>query len=109
MELLRIIIHYGFHFIIPFVFAKVCYTKKWKCVYLTLLLTMLVDLDHLFSTPVFDVNRLSLGFHFLHSYFAIMVYLIMLFFYKTRILAIGLLFHMFTDGIDYLFYLINKI
>lgn len=61
---------------------------------------MLVDLDHLFATPIFDSNRCSVGFHYLHSYIAIGIYSISLFFKKTRIIAIGLLFHMLTDYID---------
>lgn len=62
--------------------------------------TMLVDLDHLLADPIFDPNRCSVGFHLLHSYPAIGVYLIGLFFAKTRIIAVGLLFHMLTDFQD---------
>lgn len=64
---------------------------------------MLVDLDHLFATPIFDANRCSVGFHILHSYAAIFIYCIMLFIPKVRIVAIGLLLHMITDYIDCLF------
>lgn len=62
--------------------------------------TMLVDLDHLLATPLFDPNRCSIGFHPLHSYYAIGLYAVMAFFPKVRIIAIGLLFHMFTDFQD---------
>lgn len=62
--------------------------------------TMLVDLDHLFADPIFDPDRCSIGFHFLHSYYAIFAYFILLLFPKTRIVAVGLLFHMFTDYQD---------
>jgi len=62
--------------------------------------TMLVDLDHLFSNPIFDPNRCSINYHFLHTYPAIAVYFLLLFFPKTRIIAIGLLFHMLTDFQD---------
>ena len=61
---------------------------------------MLVDLDHLLATPIFDPNRCSIGFHPLHTYPAMAVYAVMLIFPKTRIVGIGLLFHMLTDGID---------
>lgn len=61
---------------------------------------MLVDLDHLLATPMFDPNRYSIGFHPLHSYSAIAVYFILLFFPKTRIIAVGLVFHMLTDFQD---------
>lgn len=62
--------------------------------------TMLVDLDHLLATPIFDPGRCSINFHPLHTYWAIAGYVVLLFFRKTRIIAVGLLFHMFTDYID---------
>lgn len=61
---------------------------------------MLVDLDHLLATPIFDKNRCSINFHPLHSYIAISVYFLGLFFKKTQILAIALLLHIFADFID---------
>ncbi len=65
--------------------------------------TMLVDVDHLFSNPIFDSNRCSINFHILHTYYAIGVYVILLYFKNFRVIAVGLLFHMFTDFIDCLF------
>ena len=61
---------------------------------------MLVDADHLLATPIFDPDRCSIGYHPLHSYYAIVLYFVLLFFPKTRIIAVGLLFHMFTDWQD---------
>lgn len=62
---------------------------------------MLVDLDHLVANPIFQANRCSINFHPLHTYYAIMVYVILLFFRKPfNIIGIGLLFHMLTDFID---------
>lgn len=65
-----------------------------------MLATMLVDLDHLLATPVFDACRCSIGFHPGHSLPAIILYLLLLFPAKTRVIALGLLMHMATDGID---------
>jgi hypothetical protein len=62
--------------------------------------TMLVDLDHLLAEPMFDPARCSIGFHPLHSYYAIAIYAVMAFFPKLRIVAVGLLFHMVTDFQD---------
>jgi len=62
--------------------------------------TMVVDLDHLLANPVYDPLRCGIGFHPLHSYLAIVVYLAMVIPPKTRILAIGLIIHMLLDGID---------
>ena len=56
---------------------------------------MLVDLDHLLATPIFEAGRCSIGFHPLHSYYAIAVYFLLLLWKNKiiRIIAIGLLFH----------------
>lgn len=93
-------IHYGLHFVVPFFIAFFLFKKEWKTVYLIFLLSMLVDADHLLATPIFEKNRCSINFHPLHSYFAMGMYSIGLFFKKTRILCIALLFHMLTDFID---------
>ncbi|MFV0531296.1 MAG: DUF6122 family protein [Flavobacteriales bacterium] len=97
---LSLVIHYGLHFVFPVLFAYFFYKKDWIKVAFILLSTMLVDLDHLLADPIFDPNRCSIGFHLLHQYWAICFYILMLFFSKTRIIAIGLLFHMITDTVD---------
>lgn len=94
-------VHYFLHFGFPFVVAFIFFRKDWKKVSLVLLLTMLVDLDHLFANPIFEPDRNSIGFHFLHSYPAIFIYVVMLFFKRTRIIGIGLLLHMLTDFQDF--------
>lgn len=94
-------VHYFLHFGFPFFIAFICFRKDWKKVYLILLATMLVDLDHLVASPIFQANRCSINFHFLHTYYAMLVYVVLLFFRKPfRIIGIGLLFHMLTDFID---------
>ncbi len=100
MEFLQFTIHYGLHFIFPALISFVFFRKKWKVVYLIFLTTMLVDLDHLLAEKIFDPNRCSINFHPLHSYLAIGIYILGLFWSKTRIVAIGLLFHMLTDWLD---------
>ena len=47
------------------------FPHPWKMVWLIMMLTMLVDLDHLLANPIYDPNRCSIGFHPLHSYLAI--------------------------------------
>lgn len=98
--MLKFSIHYSLHFIFPLLISLVFFNSKWKKVYLFFLLSMLVDLDHLLANPIFQENRCSINFHPLHSYIAIGIYFVGLFFSKTRILAIALLFHMLTDLID---------
>ncbi|WP_299123322.1 DUF6122 family protein [uncultured Tenacibaculum sp.] len=97
-------IHYFLHFGFPFILAYVFFKKEWKKVSLILLATMLVDLDHLLATPIFAPNRCSINFHPLHTYYAMIIYVFLLFFKKPfNIIGIGLLLHMITDYIDCLF------
>jgi len=65
-----------------------------------MMLTSLIDIDHLLATPIFDANRCSINFHILHTYYAMIVYAGLLFFRKTRIVGVGLLFHLLTDFQD---------
>ena len=105
---MQTLLHYFLHLGFPFIIAFVFFRKEWKKTYLLLLATMLVDLDHLLATPIFQENRCSFGFHYLHTYYAMTVYFLFLFLNKPfRIIGIGLLFHMLTDLIDCLFMFSN--
>ena len=98
--MLQTLVHYTLHLLVPGLIAYTFFRKEWKKAWLIMLATMLVDLDHLFATPIFDPGRCSINFHPLHTYWAMAGYVVLLFFRKTRIIAVGLLFHMFTDYID---------
>jgi hypothetical protein len=100
LQILKPVVHYGLHFLAPGLLAYVFFRNKWKQAWLIMVATMIVDADHLLATPVFEPGRCSIGYHPLHSYYAITVYCVMLFFPKTRIIAVGLLFHMLTDFQD---------
>ena len=94
-------IHYFLHLGFPLIIALAFFRKDWIKVYFIFLATMLVDLDHLFANPIFDANRCSINFHPLHTYYAMLAYVMLLFFRKPfNIIGIGLLFHMLTDTID---------
>lgn len=97
------ILHYGIHFILPLMVVLVFFRDQWQKAYIIMLATMLIDLDHLVATPIFDPNRCSINFHPLHSYIAIGIYLIMLLPKKTRILGLGLSIHILADYVDCLF------
>lgn len=97
---LKPVVHYSLHFLAPGLIAYVFFKNQWKRAWLIMVLTMLVDADHLLATPIFDPGRCSIGYHPLHSYYAIAFYFVLLLFPKTRIIAIGLIFHMFTDWQD---------
>ena len=96
----QIFIHYFLHLVFPVLVALLFYRKPWVKVSAIFLLTMLVDVDHLFANRVFELCRCSIGFHPLHSYWAIGVYILGVFHPKTRLVAIGLLMHMATDLLD---------
>ena len=70
-------------------------------VYLIFIATMLVDLDHLLAEPIYDPNRCSINFHPLHTYWAMGVYVLLLFLRKPfRLIGLGLLMHMLADWVD---------
>ncbi|HNP66556.1 MAG TPA: DUF6122 family protein [Aequorivita sp.] len=98
--MLQTLVHYTLHLLVPGLIAYVFFRSQWKKAWLIMLATMLVDLDHLLATPIFDPGRCSINFHPLHTYWAMAGYVVLLFFKKTRIIAVGLLFHMLTDYID---------
>lgn len=96
-------VHYFLHLGFPGIIAWLFFRPRWLRAWLVMLSTMLVDADHLLATPLFDPCRCSIGFHPLHSFPAIAFYVLLLFYRKVRIVSIGLLLHMATDGIDCLF------
>jgi len=100
MVFLRLLIHYGLHFLAPLGIAKIFHKEHWQRAYLILLATMLIDLDHLLASPIFDPNRCSINFHPLHTYYALAVYIALLGFKKTRLIGIGLCLHFLTDALD---------
>jgi predicted cobalt transporter CbtA len=98
--MLQTVLHYSLHFLAPGLITYIFFRKEWKKAWLIMLATMLIDVDHLLATPIFENHRCSINFHPLHTYWAMAVYVVLLFFKKTRIIAVGLLFHMLTDFID---------
>ncbi len=101
--MLQSIVHYFLHFIAIGAIAYWYDKNNWKRNWLILGATMLVDLDHVFATPLFDPDRCGIGFHPLHSEIAILAYLLGVVSFKNKILkliSIGLLFHIITDFID---------
>ena len=92
--------HLALHFIVPLLVAFLFFKENLKLSYLAMMLTMLVDLDHLLASPIYDANRCSIGFHPLHQYWFIAIYLVMSFFSKTRLIGVGLIIHMSLDALD---------
>lgn len=84
---------------------------------LILVATMVIDLDHLLANPVYDAARCSIGFHPLHTWAAITLYLLLFAiplakartlvvsslksaWRVTHLIGLGLLIHMFLDWGD---------
>ena len=101
--MLRFCLHYGIHFIIPILIGFLFFKKNKLRAIIILLSAIVIDIDHLLANPIFDPNRCSINFHPLHTFWAIGVYVILLFPKKTRIFGIALLLHIFADWVDCLF------
>ncbi len=97
---MQFLTHYFLHLVFPVIIAYLFFKKDWKKVSIILLSTMLIDLDHLLATPIFDPMRCSIGYHPLHSFFALAFYVVLLLIPSVRIIAIGLILHILTDTID---------
>ena len=100
MEALRFIIHYGLHFLFPGLLAYWFFKGRWKQTWWVLIATMLIDLDHLLADPIYDAQRCSIDVHLLHSSYMLPIYLGLFLYKKTRVIGLGLLWHILTDFID---------
>ena len=112
-------IHIALHFLIPMALAMVFFRPRLWQSWLLMLGGMVIDLDHLLATPIYDPLRCSIGFHPLHGTCAITFYVLLLlvslphryseqwvgrYFSQYRqpvnLLAIGLLVHIVLDATD---------
>ncbi|MEM7484868.1 MAG: DUF6122 family protein [Bacteroidota bacterium] len=98
--MLRFIIHYGIHFLVPLLIGLFLVKDNKIKVTLILLAGILIDIDHVLAEPIFDANRCSIGFHPLHSVWAILLYCLLPFFKKTRIIGLALIIHIIADSAD---------
>lgn len=94
------VFHIGMHFLIPGLIAVLFFRHRWQQAWLVMALTIVVDIDHLLASPVYDPNRCSINFHPLHSYPAILLYFIIVALPKSRLIGLGLLLHMGIDLTD---------
>jgi hypothetical protein len=72
------VIHIALHFLIPLAVALVFFRARLWQSWLLMLGGMVIDLDHLLATPIYDPLRCSIGFHPLHSTYAIVFYVLLL-------------------------------
>jgi hypothetical protein len=94
------IIHLLLHALVPLLTAWIFFRDQWRRATLIMIATMIVDLDHLLATPIYDPHRCGIGFHPLHSLPAVLIYAVLVLPKPTRLIGVGLLIHMALDGID---------
>jgi len=97
---LKFIIHYSFHFIVPGFIAYIFFKENWKKTYLLFIAAIIIDIDHVLASPIFDPDRCSINFHPLHTYYAMLLYVVLAIWKKTRVFGIALLLHLLADAID---------
>ncbi len=72
----------------------------FKSALLQILLSNLIDLDHLLADPIYDPLRCSINFHPLHSWYFFPLYLFGLFSKKYKYFFAGIILHLFLDYAD---------
>lgn len=97
---MRPVIHLALHVLVPLAAARLVFPEAWKRAFLIMLAAMVIDLDHLLADPLYDPNRCSVGFHPLHTQWAVMVYIVLAVVPSTRIAGFGLLIHILLDALD---------
>ncbi len=112
----RSVIHLLLHALVPLLLVLAVVPKgQQRTVFLLLMATMLVDVDHLLATPIYAPNRCSILFHPLHQVIPMVGYGLMalwpglLWLLKRQIrkweatmgwIGVGLLIHMLLDASD---------
>lgn len=89
--------HLAVHLIVPVAVAWLFFRPNFKRAALIMFAGILIDLDHLLADPIVDPDRCSVGFHPLHSYWVIPLYLLLALFPKTRLIGLGLVIHIILD------------
>ncbi len=101
--MLRPVLHIVLHLAVPGVVARVGWRDQFWSAWAIMVATLVVDLDHLLADPVYDASRCSIGFHPLHTVWAIGFYVLLVAPRRTRLVGIGLVIHMLLDAVDCLF------
>ncbi|TNJ46114.1 hypothetical protein KFZ70_08930 [Tamlana fucoidanivorans] len=98
--MLQTLVHYGCHLFIPLLVAYVFFTSHWKTAFIIMLSGLWIDIDHVLATPIFNPDRCSINFHPLHTYYALLIYLLLCLPKKTRLFGLGLVIHLISDTVD---------
>ncbi|RYU84811.1 DUF6122 family protein [Hymenobacter persicinus] len=90
-------VHAFLHVLVPGVVALLFYRPHWRRTWLILAAALLLDVDHVLATPMFDAGRCSINYHPLHTYWAMGGYALLLVPPRSRVWALGFLLHMALD------------
>ncbi|TDN36954.1 hypothetical protein E4631_20010 [Hymenobacter sp. UV11] len=93
-------VHAFLHLLVPGVVALLFYRPRWQRTWLILAAALLLDVDDVLATPMFDPNRCSINFHPLYTYWAMDNYAFMLLPPVTRVWAVGFLLLMALDNAE---------
>ncbi len=104
----RPVIHIILHFMVPLLFALLFYRQNWQKAWMLLMLSLLIDLDHLLANPVYAPDRCSIGYHPLHGGFAALLFLLIALIPVSRKVGFGLIIHLLLDGLD-CYWMLEKI
>ena len=99
-SIIHLVLHVAVPALVAWFWARRVEERRFVMVLAVLLLTMLVDLDHLLADPIYDPGRCSIGFHPLHTWPAILGYGALTLWRPGRVVGVGLLIHMALDGVD---------
>jgi hypothetical protein len=93
-------VHLLLHLLVPGLVARYGFARNRLRAWLVMVATMAVDLDHLLADPIYDPDRCSLGFHPLHAWALLPVWVLLALWPRTRLVGLGLVIHMGLDGLD---------
>ena len=91
------LLHMFFHVAVPVGVAALFFRKDFRHASLLMLAGIFIDVDHLAANPILDPTRCSVGYHLLHSFWLIPVYVTLALYPKTRLIGIGLMIHIVLD------------
>ncbi|GAA4424010.1 hypothetical protein GCM10023188_03320 [Pontibacter saemangeumensis] len=85
------------HVAVPVGVAALFFRKDFRHASLLMLAGILIDIDHLAASPIVDPSRCSVGYHLLHSFWLIPVYVTLALYPRTRLIGLGLVIHIVLD------------
>lgn len=91
------LLHMFVHVAVPVGVAALFFRKDFRHAALVMLAGILIDIDHLAASPIVDPSRCSVGYHLLHSFWLIPVYVTLALYPRTRLIGLGLVIHIVLD------------